>query len=161
MALSHHQLDAIAKCAVSGLPTADIAAYAGCSQATVTKLLRGGHDPEFDALYADWQRKATSAVADHRFKLAGYRERAYAAIGDALRQTKDLRLRFEVAKWLFEQLGLARQAPVTVNVGLQANVATETVTLAIREISEHLTTLVSDLRQQRPAGWKDPHESVG
>jgi len=47
----------VAKGAVSGLGTADIAVYAGCSAATVTKLPRGGHTPEFDVLYAKRQRK--------------------------------------------------------------------------------------------------------
>ena len=89
---------------------------------------------------------------------------AYTSIGDGLRQDKDQRLKFEIAKWLLENTSLTGHTPhqsMNVNVGIQNNVAGEQVAVAFGDIGKQLADLVGGLRQQRSQGERDPHEKVG
>lgn len=164
MSLSQGKLDTIAKCAVGGMRPKEIAQAAGCSVATVTNLIKGGSNEQFDLIYAGWQSKALSSLVDHRWRLQEFLENAYQAVRDlSAPDARDLRLKWEVAKWLLENTSLTGHQPhqsVNLNVGIQNNVAGEQVAVAFGSLGKDLSSLMEALRGQRASG-PDPHEKVG
>jgi len=162
--LTPSQLDFLARCAVEGYRTKEIAAQLGCGEQTVRKYLEGGRSEHFDRVYAAYRQRALQSIVDHNFTLRDHLPRAYAVVGEQLGPDfKDKRLQWEVAKWLLENSRLTGHQPnqsINLNLGIQNNIAGEQVAVAFGDIGKQLGDLVGALQQRRTEG-RDPHEKVG
>lgn len=165
MSLTPSQLDLIARCAVQGFRTKEIASHVSVSEATVRKYLSGEYDENFDRIYGAYRQRALQSVVDHNFTLRDHLPSAYGTIGALIGpDAKDQRLRWEVAKWLLENTTLTGHQPhqsVNVNVGIQNNVAGEQVAVAFGDIGKQFSQLLEAVKSQRPPTERDPHEKVG
>lgn len=161
--LTHSRLDFVAKCAAGGMPTDQIARCASLSADTVLKLVRGGHDERFDALYQGWSEKNLQLLADHRYRLQEFLDDAYRGWGDSIKQTNDLKLRYLACRDLIvEVFGSRANSDVNVNLGFQQNnVNVDQVNVAVGDIAATFAKLATELGVRRVAKGPDPHEHVG
>ena len=97
-----HQLEAVAQMCTMGTPAGTMAAVTGLSEGYINRLLSDGRNETFNKLRESYLEKNLKTLVGARFKLADRIDASLEAFDSAL-SAPDLRLRKEMATWLWEQ----------------------------------------------------------
>jgi hypothetical protein len=151
--IAEYMLDNIAIMALNGASTEEINKATGVPKRTVTKLLAGGANAKFDALYEGYRKRVLGMTVQHQMRLASLLDKSYAAIARAL-EAQDDRIAADAAFKLMDRaIPKAEKASneFNVNVGFQNNLNLQTQTsTAFNKMGEELKTLLGSLSTTDP-----------
>ena len=141
--LRDYQKHTIARAAISGMPTPEIAALVRHTpKFTLDKIQ---NDAEIRLLMDHYGNQVQRAVVNHRFEMMERLDKCYAAI-DAGLGAADLKLRLDSAKFVLSQITAGPAAQLNIGFGqTQATVdpiEQEVVRAAIKEIGSHIKDVV-------------------
>jgi hypothetical protein len=151
--IAEYMLDNIAIMALNGASTEEINKATGVAKRTVTKLLAGGANAKFDALYEGYRKRVLGMTVQHQMRLASLLDKSYAAIARAL-EAQDDRIAADAAFKLMDRAVPKNEKAsneFNVNVGFQNNLNLQTQTnTAFNKMGEELKSLISSLSTNDP-----------
>jgi hypothetical protein len=150
--LPTHILDALAIMTLRGLRYADMATAVGVPQATVEKLVRDGHNKEFQGLLDGYRKRMLASTTTVQQDLMELVPTGVVAVRRALEQDRDLRLAKDTAWELMDRVFPRPQdkSDVNVNVGFQSVQTQVEINQAFVEVGTKFGQLLETLSKQDP-----------
>ena len=141
-------LDNIAIMGLNGASTDDIHKSTGVSARTITRLMKGGANVKFDAIYEGYRKRVLGMTVQHQMRLATLLEKSYSAISRALDSPED-RIASDAAFKLMDRAIPRNEKSnneFNVNVGFQNNLNLQTqANSAFAQMAKELESLIGNI----------------